>query len=1024
MDRDNSIEDMLKRLRSSYEDKKSDEPSEDPERDQFTYHIDDAFLEDAKEAHSAPIPLAEEELDVIEEIIDKVENEELITEPIEDEPPFDLVDDDEYEDEYDDEPPFDLEDTASYEEPTEEIAVAEDNSPQDTENTAFSFFDEDDGASFDELESASEDEDIPELETESAPEETFIIEEIEEEYPVLDDEDESDEGVFVEDENGDIVFVSADGELIEDEDEETEELVEEDVHEYDEASVPFELAEEESLEEIVSEDIADYEPTNFQLDDTPVEKEEISVPFKFKTLITGYDASEEKYEKYIDQSVSRDDLEAIEDEVFIETQEAEKTEEDTIDLGEYFSANDGQLAMFEDTAADGEEGDDTLAASSTTSLGEDQIKMDLDDAELRQKRVVSDAPISELDDSVIALMLELEGRDFVEASVGGAGVERFTQDSYKSAKERVEAAEAFAFDGAEYETYEQTEEIFDSYAKEKMLTLMRVIGCGFFAILVTILELFRFVGIGFEGFLDYTTYPVVYSFVTIQLLILSAIFAWRELLGGFKHAFTYNVGNWSSVSIVFAFTMIYDIPMAFIRTDNRAYSFCTVSALYILFGLITEYMAVSREQKSFRIYASEKNKFTFNTDPRHMKTAEKMYRGGVSEESKIFEPVDIKFPSGYFSAVNSKKQSESALRASGSIIIALSVLILVLNVIMGSGADIAFGMFMISIAALAPIAAFAYHTFPIYKLSSKLYEREIAVAGEVMAKKYAECDYIVFKDMHLFKRAKPQNNGISFYDEAKSDLIVEYLDALYSTIGGPMKEIFGGAGDSLHSVKLRRVAKDGIEAVIDAKHSVLLGNVEFMQRYGVSFGEMAPKKKAEGILGFAIDGSPAAKLCLRYQTEPLFEKIAERLAEEGIQCVIETYDPVIGGKYVAECRDQYAPVVNVIHKNSADFYSNPTTYRNEDTGIVVCSSRFKLAEGVIWCKRVTRILKLCSIFQFVMYALALAGVVLTTVFGIFEYVNQYTVLLLQVISMLPTIIATVLGFPNKDYFSTETQDNH
>ena len=91
---------------------------------------------------------------------------------------------------------------------------------------------------------------------------------------------------------------------------------------------------------------------------------------------------------------------------------------------------------------------------------------------------------------------------------------------------------------------------------------------------------------------------------------------------------------------------------------------------------------------------------------------------------------------------------------------------------------------------------------------------------------------------------------------------------------------------------------------------------------------------------------------------------------------------------------------------------------------MVCSSRFKLAEGVIWCKRVARILKICSVFQFVTYALALAGVVLTTAFGIFEYVNQYTVLLLQAISTLPTIIATALGFPNKDYFSTETQDNH
>ncbi|MBO7249820.1 MAG: hypothetical protein J6V42_00930 [Clostridia bacterium] len=1008
MDRDNSIEEMLKRLRSSYEDKSADEPSEDPERDAFTYHIDDDFLEDAKEAQDAPNSLAKAELEAIEEIADSVENEELIAEPEEDELPFDLASEieAETEDEYDDEPPFDLVDEILVEAESETVEAL----TEEAENTAFSFFDEDDGVSFDELENASEEE-IFEVEPEEVAAEEIAVEEIDEEYfdTTEDDESEDDEGIFIEDENGDIVFVSAEGEVVEDEDVEVYEPEEEQI--------------EDACEETYEKEAPAYEPEDI-LSKEPSEMEDAPTPVKFKTLITGYDASEEKYERYIDHSVSREEPEEIEDEVFVEDEADMVAEEDTIDLGEYFSANDGQLAMFEKTAAEGDMAADILSDTAAPTLGEDQIRMDLEDAELRHKRVVSEAPISELDDSVIALMLELEGRDFVEDSVGAAGMDRIEKDSYKASKEQVEAAAAFAFDGDEYETYEQTEEIFDSYAKEKALTLMRVIGCAFFVVLVSILELFRFIGIGFEGFLDYTTYPVVYNLITVQLLILSALFAWREIYDGFKRAFTYNVGNWSAVSIVFAFTMLYDIPMAFIRTDNKAYSFCTVSALYILFGLVTEYLAVSREQKSFRVYASENNKFTFNTDPRRIKTAEKMYRGGVSEDSAIFEPVEIKFPSGYFSAVNCQKQSERALRASGSIIIALSVVVLLLNVILGNDAGTAFGMFMISITALAPVAVFAYHTLPIYKLSSKLYEREIAVAGEVAAKRYAECDYIIFKDMHLFKRAKPQNNGISFYDKSKADCIVEYLDALYSTIGGPMKDTFGGAGESLHSVKLRRVAKDGIEAVIDAKHSVLLGNAEFMQRYGVSFGDMTSARRGDGMLGFAIDGSPAAKLCLRYQTEPLFEKIAERLSEEGIQCVIETYDPVIGGKYVSECRAPYAPAVNVIHKNAADFYSSSTTHRNEDTGIVVCSSRFKLAEGVIWCKRVARILKLCSVFQFITYGLALAGVVLTTVFGIFEYVNQYTVLLLQAISMLPTIIATALGFPNKDYFSTETQDNH
>ena len=994
-DADISSDILQKQLRDRFSGGADGGESKDPERDEFTYTLDNSFFEDVEEV--SPLDEVAEPIEVPTTDAVTAEN------TTDDEPPFDLSRED-------DEPSFDiitdeddeveesvleLVDDTEYEmnsdtDESQPIYSEDDrfNYRQESEDSAFSFF----GDGFEE----EIDEEI----------EQEIIEESED--AVIDEEDLEDdsEGIFVENENGDIIFVSADG------------VVVEETSYCEDEILPEALEETETIENI--EETADLEDTEIVDEETDgliadeeiPESEPIRVPSKFKTLITGYDASEEKYEKYV----------APTEEVSAE-EEPDDSIDDEVDLGEYFSGSDGQLAMFEGAVNESEE-EVQYSDESAPEERDSQIALELDAAQrARISRVISDEPISEIDEGILAVLLEVDDRDTIAESVSDEKMESFMSSNSRES-DSINAAEAFAFDGAEYEKYEQTEEVFDAYSKEKTFTLLRVMGCAFFTTLIVVLELLRFVGVEFEGLLDYTLYPFVYTVISVQLLVLAAVFAWRELLRGFRGAFAYNVSNWSAVSIVLVFTVLYSFICAFMNLEYTLHMFCSISALYILFGLITEYVSVCREIKGFRIYATDKTKFTFNTDSKTIQSAEKMHRGGISENSRIFEPAEIKFPRGYFSAVNSDRVFERSLHGSVAGIVAVSILVLLANVIMGNSAEEAMAMFMIALCALAPISSLAYHTFPIYKLSSRLYGREIAVAGEKMAAKYAQCEYIVLSDMHLFKRAKPHNNGIFILDSKKTDTVIEYLDALYSAIGGPMKDMFSRGVPSAHTVKLRRIAKDGVEAVIDGRHSALLGNAEFLRRYGVSMGDMTPKKRGEGILGFAIDGMPAAKLCVRYETEPLFEMLADRLAENGISCVIETYDPAINSKFAAECREQDAVPVNIVHKNADDYYSTSKIYRKESTGMVVCSSRLKLIEAVIWCKHLSRVWRICSICQYVMYALAFVLAALVTAFGISEYVNQYTVLLVQIIAALPTIIAILAGFPDRDYFSLETEESN
>ena len=696
----------------------------------------------------------------------------------------------------------------------------------------------------------------------------------------------------------------------------------------------------------------------------------------------------------------------------------EETSEEIVEVPELFSDDGGQLSLFEKEESE-EEMEFSLDLTEEELDTEDQISVDFGDD--TDEDYSSDAPTedtAQISDSVLDLMFE-----FGDVSVASGAFERARVEDYKRRKRKedtdvIDSKEAFAFDGEEYENLEQTEKLYERYTHEKYFTLLRVLGCGFFALIMLAYEIAGGLGLIFGNM----KYFPVYMLIDVQLVVLCALFAWREVLSGIKKAFTFSARRWSPVALILIFTVIYDIALIAIGVDEMPTTFGTVCCLYLLFGLLTEYLAVCREAKSFEIYASDKKKFTFDTAPGAGSSAEKMYRGGLSYDKKVFEMRDVGFPKGYFSAVNRRESTDTIVNYSITLVVLLSTLALLGCVMMRTPFDIALGAFMVALTLLSPISSFATHTFPICRATSKLYSRECAIAGEVMANKYADCEYIVFSDMHLFKKADIHKNGIVIYDEKNSRLIIEYLETLYEAIGGPMRGVFGGISSTAHQIKLRRIARNGVEAAIDGRHSIILGESDFLKRYGISFDSSQKTNDADGILGFAVDGKLSAKLCLRYEVEPFFEVIAERMEQNGMKCAIETYDPIISGAFVAACRKNRSVPINVIHKNALDYYAPPRGEMREDTGLVVCSSRFKLVESAIWCKRLRAVLKMCGAVQIVVSAVFCGALAAAVCLGYMGHIDQYIVILAQALSIIP-VLMSMTSFPRDDYFSLEENKN-
>ncbi len=801
--------------------------------------------------------------------------------------------------------------------------------------------------------------DLAETSDESEEDELFFDDELD---PL--DDDSIEDGLFIENENGDIILLK--------QGDDTKPLTDE-----EEAELAFMLEEDLSNE----------------YDDTLGALEEIEA----------------------DDEPAPEELQKIEDEA--ELSESEEIEADEAEAyeKELFSDDSGQLALFEDSETLAE--DEKEAEEAQDEVDENQMIMDFGDFEgefIDPYALEDGGSYTHVDDSVLNLMIEFGDFSALRDKSVRDQMEEYLSNTSNTCSNDVDPVESFAFDGEEFENEAQIHGIDDVYAKEKLFTLLRVIGCGVFAILTVFYELIAG-GAGFK--LSFTSRETdFYPLIAIQLLVFTAIFAWRELWGGVKKAFTFKADIWSVISIVLIFTVIHGIVISVLDIE-KPYTYGTVASIYILLGLLTELLRVQRESKCFEIYSSGEEKFTFVTEAVANSSSDKMYRGGLPHSKKVFELSSVDFPKGYFSAVNSHKTEDKFINYSITPMVVISAIALIVSALLNNSLTVTLSSFMITLCILSPLSAVAAHILPLFFASNRLYSKGCAVSSEDTVRNYAKCDYIIFKDMHLFKPCLAKDNGIVIYDEKNSRKIIEYLDTLYSAIGGPMKDVFGGISKGKYQLKIRRIARNGIEAIIDSRHNILLGDVEFLKRYGINLSSADASKNQRGVLGFVLDGHLAAKLSIKYNVEPKFELFAEKLEAEGIRCTIETYDPVINSTFVANCRDSSNKPINVVHKNVYDYYGNIEIKSDKNTGAVACSSRLKLVELEIWCKRIAKILRISSISQVIVSCVAIALMAVAISLDQVKTINQYHILLWQIISFLPLTALMLAKLPKKRYFN-------
>lgn len=728
----------------------------------------------------------------------------------------------------------------------------------------------------------------------------------------------------------------------------------------------------------------DTEATNLSFSE-----EEQSLPVQELTFDANEeDALEGLLENALTEEFSEEVVEEVVEEIY-EDSLIEASEEAYEDISE--NAEDDELSFYR-TITDAEH--ETMARIAAMRESEEDEKELAEAERIRYDFENGEAlGVEEKDDAADAEETsEFNIHEALEKKYGIAA------DFYGS-NEGFAAAQLNSKDEADDESAQESNS--QKIAKVSLWYITKPIFMGIIALFIFLLELLPIFDIAPGGLLDYTVYPAIYVLVDLQLVLFISALCANKLIDGFNRILGHTPNTYSILLVTAALTVIYDIIICFCTADGLPNLYGSIVAFYILIAQVIDILDRRRVNRSLSSLLMGDGVYTLARSQGKNSCADKMYAGGVAPDTNIYEPREIK-GTGYVRAFNKDREYNTDKSVSYAItpVFIFSALMAVSAMVLGEEFKTVLSSMLVSFIALAPLSAMISHFLPIYVSYTRLYNRGCFITGHKAAQSVGDCNAMVFSDRHLFKKCDPKESGIKLYTNKHAEELLSALDAVYSAIGGPMKEVFSGAssGGRSRKVTMVRITKNGLEAVVDDRTNIILGTAYYMSRYGISTD--AAGVTQTGILYAAMNSLLAAKISLNYKTEPLFEMLSQFLGDNGIETVIHTYDPAINGGYVAKCRGKLEGgyPISVVHKNKTDYYASEEPLISAGkTGVFAVSSRLKLIEIAIFCKRILKVDKMNSLVRYISFGFmaVLSAVLMIT--GAMPHINLIWVLLHQAI---------------------------
>lgn len=705
-------------------------------------------------------------------------------------------------------------------------------------------------------------------------------------------------------------------------------------------------------------------------------------------------------------------------------------------------------------------------AATAASVGSDTEQTDArDDIEAVLEKMITDTgterPKYQVSSAELSLLMQLGCDEEIFEIASDEDIENIAIAQTLEAmpeQEHFEEQEFGAFDSAERNIKEKTPKeeleaklisVYEGYHKARGGALLRLIIASVICVVLLIYDGLPLLGVHLPGIMDRKEFFLSYVLIGLQLFVLCLAPSFKQLYAGLKRLFSKRPDVYSMICLLAMATVVYDIAIAAVEIGTP-HVFHFLLAFMMTAVTAGECVSLTMQINTYRYFFGEvidaaqngdgteiarEKRFTLKRSLGKNSTAEKMYSGGLDSTLAVYYPLEVDSVAGYFNAINKKsRKSEATLSMLlPSLIVSLiaGILVLLLPNIEGS-LWLCFGVTLTSLFLTLPITTVISGWLPFGLFNRQNIKEGFAFASEQSAEVYSDCSVFAFKDMHVFEKCSPKNVNLAVYDATDKDVLIGCLDALYSKIGGPLQDIFsmGEGGSNIGECRLRRIAKSGVEAQVGNNYAVLLGNEQFMSRYGISFPEVNFKNKGDELFSVcvSINGRASARIIAKYSVNEMFEMLAYRLQEDGIYCVLETFDPMISSELIARLRDSDRPPVSVVHLGIDDHESTRRTHGDGvmfdvdggATGVIAKKSRLNLVVAASNAKRMRALRRRANLLCYALCGVGFAICCLNLIFNWAESMNEFYILIYWLLSAGSMLGVIFVSLPDHHRFSMES----
>lgn len=828
-------------------------------------------------------------------------------------------------------------------------------------------------------------------------------------------------------------------------DEESKQITETDVSDYDAVDLILKEANSDTYKELDSElneetgniieefeEVAD-EPEEIieELDDMEKEEEIIEDPVLSE-------------ESFVEEAVAEDEPDSDISEDAVSEADDEMISEESIDYGDVLEGQQGTVfnEFVEDLAGDLEdvvfeaEITDSHAPNKQYTIFEDweqlmksqdfaAVEEDIlppDEEELAQSQSLDESrkgktdyfnPVvskNDLDAVDIALMVALGGKSELNETVGFEKIRQAVEQTEEENAANLEDKKIYGYCGDEYSSLAQNGRIRKKYHSDKTKLLIQVIGTAFFALITLIYELSGWSGREFSGVLSVTEHPTFHVLAGLVLLIGCVAVSGNKLIRLFKDAVSFSSVSYIVALVALVTSVLHDVLIITTNYASPAYTIHSVSAVLLLIGLVYDLFDLIQQAGVFNIVSSSEKKLVL----------EPYGKIRVDDNEDTGEMIDqdsyciSRVPSvkKYF-ARTQRPVSDNTVGKLIPLIVSFSVAICValLLLLVGQGLTALFSLLITLSFLLVCTVMFESETafFIAYQMLKK---NKTGIIGKSSVAEHGKCNIVYFDDFNVFNKKSVRTKGLKLYDNNEIYRILYHTQAVFSKVGGPLKGVFEFATTEMtHSkrVEIKEISKEGISAVVDGRTAVLIGTGAFMRSRYIHPSYTAAdikleEKGEESIMFIALNGILGAKLYVTYQFSSEFEKLAKKLNERGVNIGIRSSDPNVNNKWAKNYGRVKKIPISIVRPTLKEIKPND---KSIESGVISTKNVRSLAEALMMCIKLDSLERILGNIRTV--AIVLMGI-LSFALTLLSGINAITMLVMSLACAFCTSIMILVTY--------------